>query len=109
MTDVLCNFEMDYAGTKRYKGEIFTLQGALNDEKMVRIGYLKPVILEEVETKVVDDTGRIFANESSRIEYRKNAPNDVIVVRRGRGRPKKSESADAVRVPLATSVEAPAS
>jgi hypothetical protein len=106
LTDAICNFEMTYLGVKRYKGEIFTMGRAMNDEKLVRVGHLTPVTDQfDTATWVTDDSGRRFTTEEARLNYRRSAPNDVIVVRRGRGRPKKDESGGA-RVPLSPEAQA---
>jgi hypothetical protein len=34
---------MDYCGNRLYRGQIFTLRGGPNDEKLVRIRYARPL------------------------------------------------------------------
>jgi len=83
--------EMTYSGTKRYRGEIFKLSGALNDDNLIKVGHVKTVPWEyaEVEAKAVrDDTGRLFESDEARINFRRTAPRDVLIVRRP-GRPRK--------------------
>lgn len=99
MTNVVNTFgEMTYNGITRYRGEIFTLAEAMNDEKLIRIHYVRVIDGERIEainkTRVRDDySGRDFIDELSLQAYRRNAPNDAVVLRRKVGRPRKVASA----------------
>ncbi len=95
-TRVISNIEMSYNGIKRYKGELFDLIGALNDEKLVRVGHVRVVANASLDTRLIvrdDATGREFVDEAARIAYRRAAPSDAIVVQRKAGRPRKPRMA----------------
>ncbi len=60
MTVVASNTDMTYAGIKRYKGEIFTLRGARNDDNIVRNALVR-LFDEDTEDKHrADNLGRDF-------------------------------------------------
>lgn len=87
--EVICQFEMTYAGVKRYKGEIFRLIGARNDDTLVRIGHVRPITGDtDIPGRVRDDTGREFTDESSRVAFRLQEGSDPAVIIRRPGRPK---------------------
>jgi hypothetical protein len=87
-TKVISQINMNYDGTERYRGEIFNLGGLRNDDKLVRIGHVRPVTGDMELAPVRDDTGREFIDEGSRRAYRLIAPaKEVAIVQRRPGRP----------------------
>ena len=90
LAKVICNVEMLYNGIKRYKGELFEMIGALNDDKLVRVGHVRPVTgeMEPLKGTERDDaTGRVFVDRNAWEAYRRTAPSDAVIVQRRAGRP----------------------
>lgn len=107
MATVICNVEMLYGGIKRYKGEVFEMIGALNDDKLVRVGHVRPVtgdMLPLKGTERDDATGRVFVDRSSWEAYRRAAPSDAVIVQRRAGRPVGAKDS-APRTPRAKKTE----
>ena len=57
-----------YMGHDYARGEIFQLGGAINDEKLVRLGYVAEIDGSE-ETYEFQGTGRFFIDMSTRAAY----------------------------------------
>lgn len=90
LAKVICNVEMLYNSIKRYKGEVFELVGARNDDKLVRVGHVRPVTGDMEPLKGIerdDATGRIFVDRAAWEAYRRAAPADAVIVQRRAGRP----------------------
>ena len=88
MTRVISNIDMIYNSIRRYKGEIFALGGFANDDKLVRVGHVRPITADNQPPEVPDDSGRVFVSEQNRLAYRISAPQGaVIITGRRTGRP----------------------
>lgn len=91
MTEVICNTDMSYDGTARYKGEIFHLIGARNDATLVRVNHVTPITAEFPVSRIEDDSGRVFTSENAREVYRRTVGNSETTINvRKPGRPKGS-------------------
>lgn len=95
MTQVINSLEMTYAGVKRFRGEIFTLLGLPNDEKLVRVGHFRVISGEtRIENIYRDDgTGREFVDEATLRAYQRSGDKTAIRVKRSAGRPRKAANA----------------
>lgn len=92
--EVICKEEMNYNGVQRFRGEIFRLIGAPNDDALVKVGYVRVIHPDEVVERIVDDSGRIFIDETARRNARSRmTPGEtsiVVAAPRKRGRPPKN-------------------